>query len=163
VDGTSNFAKGNPRFAVIIALVVDGITRMGWIHDPVAGRMVIAEQGGGAWLGERRLSVLPSAPLDRMAGSVKRAAHLVAKIGSVGRKGSAAHDYLDLATGRQHFAHFRRLMPWDHAAGVLIHQEAGGFAMMLNNSPYTPVLHADGQLLLTPGEQSWREISALMD
>jgi fructose-1,6-bisphosphatase/inositol monophosphatase family enzyme len=163
VDGTANFANNNPRFAVIVALVVDGVTRMGWIHDPVPNRTVVAEQGQGAWQDGTRLKVAAELPLSQMTGSIKRTGRVAEQALHIARRGSAAHDYLDLATGRQHFAHFRRLMPWDHAAGVLIHQEAGGFAMMLNNSPYTPILHADGQLLLTPGEQSWREISALMD
>lgn len=162
VDGTGNFAKANPRFAVIIALVVDGLTRAGWIYDPVAGRMLITEAGAGAWLGEQRLSVLPAAPLETMAGSVKRAAHLAARVGKIGRKGSAAHDYIDLVTGVLHFAHFTKLMPWDHAAGVLIHAEAGGYARLMNDKPYQPVLCRAG-LLLAPSEGSWRSLKALVE
>ncbi|OAN43924.1 inositol-1-monophosphatase [Paramagnetospirillum marisnigri] len=162
VDGTGNFAKANPRFAVIIALVVDKITRAGWIYDPVAGRMVVAEQGSGAWLGGDRLSVLAPAPLEKMTGSVKRSAHLVSKVAKVGRKGSAAHDYIDLVTGVLHFAHFARLMPWDHAAGVLIHAEAGGYSSLLNHKPYQPIPCKAG-LLLAPSEGSWRSLKVLVE
>lgn len=162
VDGTSNFAKGNPRFAVIVALVINGVTLAGWIHDPVADRMVVAEKGRGAWLGTQRLSVLPAGPLETLTGSVKRSAHLISKVAKVGRKGSAAHDYLDLVTGVLHFAHFAKLMPWDHAAGVLIHAEAGGFSQLLNGKPYQPVLCRAG-LLLTPTEGCWRSLRALVE
>lgn len=162
VDGTANFAQGNPRFAVIIALVVNGITRAGWIHDPVPDRMVIAEAGQGAWMAGRRLSVLPHAPLDSLRGSVKRSGRLSSLVAQVGRKGSAAHDYLDLVTDELHFAHFKKLMPWDHAAGVLIHAEAGGYGRLLNAQPYQPVFCRAG-LLLAPSEQSWRDLSALIE
>ncbi|RAU22538.1 inositol-1-monophosphatase [Paramagnetospirillum kuznetsovii] len=161
VDGTGNFAKANPRFAVIIALVKDGVTTAGWIYDPVTGRMIAAEQGGGAWLGGQRLSVLPSVPLDQMDGSVKRSAHMASRVRKVGRRGSAAHDYMDLVTGVLHFAHFSKLMPWDHAAGVLIHAEAGGYGRLMTDRPYRPVASRDG-LLLATGEGSWRSLKAII-
>ena len=162
VDGTANFAEGRARFAMIVALVVDGSTRAGWIHDPVADRTVLAALGQGAWMGDSRLSVLPESPLAEMAGSVKRKGPVAARVASVGRKGSAAHDYLDLVTGRLHFAHFDRLMPWDHAAGVLIHAEAGGWSGLVDGRPYRPVAER-GSLLLAPGPASWRELIELVD
>lgn len=161
VDGTANFAKGDPRFAVIVALVVDGVTRMGWIHDPVGGRTVHAIDGAGAWLDDLRLRVPPEGPLSEMVGSVKRR-QVAAKVARVGRQGSAAHDYLDLATGKLHFAFYRSLMPWDHAAGVLIHAEAGGYAALMDGTAYRPSL-TQGALLLAPGPASWQELRALME
>lgn len=163
VDGTGNFAHGRPRFAVIIALVVNGRTVMGWIHDPVPNRTVVAESGQGAWQDGRRLTVAAEVPLARMSGSVKKKGRVSDVVLHVARRGSAAHDYLDLVTGRMHFAHFRKLMPWDHAAGVLIHAEAGGYGAMMDGSAYTPVTHPDGQLLLAPGRESWAELAPLID
>jgi fructose-1,6-bisphosphatase/inositol monophosphatase family enzyme len=163
VDGTANFAHGNSRFAVVVALVVDGVTQAGWIHDPVPNRTVIAEKGQGAWRGGARLTVSAEVPLIQMAGSVKKRGRVADHVLHVARRGSAAHDYLDLVTGKLHFAHFKKLMPWDHAAGVLIHAEAGGYGAMMDGTPYTPVLHAEGQVLLAPGETSWRELAPLFD
>src|ERR1700731_1048544 len=40
IDGTNNFAKGDPRFAVIVAHVVRGVTEAGWLYDPIHGVMV---------------------------------------------------------------------------------------------------------------------------
>jgi fructose-1,6-bisphosphatase/inositol monophosphatase family enzyme len=161
VDGTANFAQGNPRFAVIVAFVVDGVTRQGWIYDPISGVMVSAEAGAGAWAGDTRLSVTADGPIEPMRGSVKRARSIVQRVASVGRLGSAAHDYLDLVHGRLDFAHFRKLMPWDHAAGVLIHAEAGGWWRMTDGTPYRP-LPTDGALLLAPGERSWAALRPLV-
>lgn len=163
VDGTANFAHGNPRFAVVVALVIDGVTQAGWIHDPIPNRTIIAELGRGAWRGDTRLKVSAEVPLAQMAGSVKKRGRVADHVLHVARRGSAAHDYLDLVTGKLHFAHFKKLMPWDHAAGVLIHAEAGGFGAMMDGSAYTPVLHAEGQVLLAPGEQSWRELAPLIE
>ena len=110
----------------------------------------------------RRLAVLPAGPLETLAGSVKRSTRLVSKVAKVGRKGSAAHDYLDLVTGVLHFAHFSKLMPWDHAAGVLIHAEAGGYSRLLDGNPYRPVACRAG-LLLAPTEGCWRSLKALVE
>ncbi|MEW5727646.1 MAG: inositol monophosphatase family protein, partial [Pseudomonadota bacterium] len=52
VDGTANFAHGRPRFAVAVALVVDGGTVAGWIHDPVPNRTIVAVKGQGCWRAE---------------------------------------------------------------------------------------------------------------
>lgn len=162
VDGTANFAKGNARFAVIVALVRDGVTVAGWIFDPLADRMITAEHGGGAWLAQERLSVLPAAPLADMSGSVKRSSRLSALVAKTVRKGSAAHDYVDLVTGRLHFAHYNRLMPWDHAAGVLIHAEAGGYAGLTDGRAYRPRAE-EGCLLLAPSEGNWQSLRTLIE
>ncbi|KIL98817.1 Inositol-1-monophosphatase [Paramagnetospirillum magnetotacticum MS-1] len=162
VDGTANFAKGNARFAVIVALVRDGVTVAGWIFDPLGERMITAELGGGAWSGSQRLTVLPVAPLAELTGSVKRSGRLSALVAKTGRKGSAAHDYLDLVTGQLHFAHYNRLMPWDHAAGVLIHAEAGGYAALTDGRPYRPRAE-EGCLLLAPSPGTWTSLRAVID
>ena len=163
VDGTGNFARGNPRFAVIVALVVDGVTMAGWIHDPVPNRTILAIKGQGCWRDGNPLKVAKDVPLPQMAGSVKKRGRVADHVLHVARLGSAAHDYVDLVTGKIHFAHFKRLMPWDHAAGVLMHTECGGYSALLTGETYTPVLHAEAQLLLTPSQTSWNQLTPYFD
>jgi len=163
VDGTANFAAGKPRFGVIVALVVDGVTVMGWIHDPIPNRTVTATIGQGAWLNDERLQVVADTPLAAMSGASKRTRALLDRVAGVAHQGSAAHDYLDLAVGKLHFAHYRQLMPWDHAAGVLIHAEAGGFGATSDGSAYRPVAQSGMALLLAPGRQSWGELKGLIE
>ena len=50
VDGTSNFAKGSPDFAVMVALVRRRQTIAGWIFRPVDGDMYTCELGAGSVL-----------------------------------------------------------------------------------------------------------------
>ena len=70
VDGTGNFARGKPAFAVMAGLVRGGETVAGWIHHPVEGRTATAEVGAGAWFGGERLRVADDAPLGEMRGTL---------------------------------------------------------------------------------------------
>ncbi len=163
VDGTANFAHERPSFGVIVALVRDGRTVAGWIYDPVADVMATVEAGGGAWIGARRLRVAADGDIGGMSGSLgyRRNRRVTAAVRALWRQGSVAQDYIALAEGRLHFAYYRKLMPWDHAAGVLMHAEAGGHHALLDGRPYRPVPDKPG-LLLTPGPQSWRALAPLV-
>ncbi len=69
----------------------------------------------------------------------------------------AGHDMTLLARGAKHFSIYRRLWAWDHAAGVLIHREAGGYSARVDGKPYRPTDRVEG-LLMAPNEASWQEI-----
>jgi len=161
VDGTANFARGNSKFAVIIALAHHGRTVQGWIHDPVSGLMAVGESGSGAFIGERRLLVDKVVALQEMLGVCRKTPGLKREVKSIYRNGSAAHDYLDLLEGRAHFAHYMRLKPWDHAAGVLMHLEAGGVSGLCDGRPYAPTLW-EGHLLMAPSLESWEQLRQLL-
>lgn len=167
VDGTLNFAAGRPTFAVIVALVQGGRTVAGWIHDPCGNRTAVAAAGEGAWMDGRRLRVAAPAPLNAMRGAastrfcsealgerIKRG--LTDAAGHVSLM-SAAHEYLCLITGETHFSLYHRLMPWDHAAGVLLHAEAGGHSALVDGAPYRPAV-TGGSLLMAPDAASWRTV-----
>jgi fructose-1,6-bisphosphatase/inositol monophosphatase family enzyme len=158
VDGTKNFSKGKPKFAVIVALVIQGKTEMGWIYDPITDRMIHAVRGEGAWKGDHRLRVLNDGPISTMKGSAHFQSPLVPHVAEVGRGGSTGHDYIDLATGALHFAHFNRLYPWDHAAGILIHHECGGFSQHIDGTPYHPVGVTDKPVIAAPAQKSWEAL-----
>jgi fructose-1,6-bisphosphatase/inositol monophosphatase family enzyme len=167
VDGTGNFAKGLPGFAVIVAYVEDGVARAGWIYDPMGDVMVAATRGGGAWSRGVRLAVIPSQPPDRFVGSaygrtprgVRSAQALTesGRIGAVRNRGSSGLEYIDVATGVSDFSLHSRSLPWDHAAGMLIAVEAGGVARFLDGSTYDPRI-PDRPLLAAASDDAWRLI-----
>lgn len=168
IDGTANFVNGVARFAVMVALVRRGETLMGWIHDPVENRTLWAEKGAGAWLAEagaapKRVRVpLPESPglAGLTAGLYNRdLAALKGKFARIVRLGSAAHDYWSLTDGRMHVLGFRRLKPWDHAAGLLIHTEAGGYNRMMSGQAYSAAAQDQIGVLCTPTEDTWRAIT----
>jgi fructose-1,6-bisphosphatase/inositol monophosphatase family enzyme len=165
IDGTGNFVRGNAQFGVIVALVQDKRTRQGWIHDPLLFRTSYAVLGEGAWCGSRRLRVegrvenganggLVGAAAWRDRRRLERAGHYLRQLGS------AAHEYLALLEGSLDFACYHRLHPWDHAAGVLMHLEAGGVSGLLHGGDYQPVPQA-GSLLMAANEESWRALRAM--
>ncbi|MGO9818756.1 MAG: inositol monophosphatase family protein, partial [Acidocella sp.] len=53
---------------------------------------------------------------------------------------------------------FRKLMPWDHAAGWLLHREAGGYSRHFDGSEYRPS-NLSGGLLLAPDATSWEALA----
>jgi fructose-1,6-bisphosphatase/inositol monophosphatase family enzyme len=169
VDGTFNFAAGVPAFGVMASVVVKGETVAGIIFDPMGDDWVMAEKGGGAWLkrpsGEaQRLAVSATVPLEQMTGMAstgffetsKRAVIMgnLAKVRFASNYRCAAHEYRTFAGGHVHYLMYNKLLPWDHLAGVLISQEAGGYAARFDGSPYLPH-HVDGGLLITPDKDSW--------
>lgn len=179
VDGTANFVKGRPHFAVVVAYFAQGATRAGWIFEPVSGRFVWALAGGGAWAeeregGARRVRLVGAKDFTDLVGflggpSSERLRKVVAS-GEVwaptriDRLGSTGSEYIALALGSHDFAHYIRLKPWDHAAGVLIHAEAGGYSGLRHGlGPYRPGPEiAKATLLLTPDEAAWHALDALL-
>ena len=53
-------------------------------------------------------------------------------------------------------------MPWDHAAGVLIHAEAGGYSQLTDGRTYAP-LPMEGVFIAANDETSWQAVKDLVD
>ena len=66
-----------------------------------------------------------------------------------------------MAAGHCHYSVYNRLLPWDHAAGVLLHQEAGGHSARLDGSPYDPA-DPEGGIICTPDPASWTALRAAL-
>jgi fructose-1,6-bisphosphatase/inositol monophosphatase family enzyme len=73
----------------------------------------------------------------------------------------AAYEYRLLAEGSCHFAVFSKLMPWDHAAGVLLHEEAGGYSARFDGLPYRPADY-DGGMISAPDRATWTALRATL-
>lgn len=172
VDGTANFAAGVPLFGVMVAAVHHGETIAGWIHDPMGDDTVIALRGEGAWVetpegGRQDCRVAAPVPLGGMVGAVswsylppERKLHLLPRLAQLAGTLNfrcAAHEYRLAATGGLHALFYNKLMPWDHAAGVLIHAEAGGYSAQFDGSPYSPRKHVGG-LICVPDQAGWQAL-----
>jgi len=169
IDGTANFARGNPVFAIMVGLVEHGRTVAAWIHDPVAGTTATAASGAGAWLGCRRMTAATAAPLKEMRGTLHASTYATpemarqiqarrSRVNAVKSLRCAGHEYLRLSTGQLHFSLFTRLMPWDHVPGTLIYREAGGLARTLDGSEYGARSYRAGGLLLAPDAAAWQDL-----
>ncbi|WP_432728062.1 inositol monophosphatase family protein [Variovorax sp. W6] len=178
IDGTRNFASGVPLFGVMVAATVRGEVVFGAIHDPVCGDTAVAVRGEGAWRqggGRPRadLRVADPVPLDQIqavAGTNFLPEPLRSTVaGNLSRISlnfwlrCAAHEYRLAAAGHCHVLVYNKLMPWDHAAGWLLHREAGGYSAHFDGSPYLPT-HTSGGLICATDAQSWALVrSALLD
>ncbi len=173
IDGTANYAAGLPLFGVMAALVEEDRILAGFIYDPLGDDTAVAIAGGGAWMvaqnGERRrLHVAAPVPVEEMVGSLSwrylaepLRSHVLSRLdrlAAVTDFRCAAHQYRMLAAGHCHVQMFRKLLPWDHAAGFLLHQEAGGYGRQFDGSLYTPS-RSDGGLLMTPDAASWEALA----
>ncbi len=169
VDGTRNFAANLPLFGVMTAVTSGGETVAGIIHDPISRDWAYAVRGGGAWIeqedGSRRplrvADPVPPAQMDGFIGTNFLPEPLrttvntnLSRLGTSNSLRCAAHEYRTAAAGHCHVLLYSKLMPWDHAAGALIHREAGGYSAHFDGQPYEAT-HFGGGLICAPDEASW--------
>jgi myo-inositol-1(or 4)-monophosphatase len=139
LDGTTNYAHGNPYFAVSIALQHGGETVVAVVHDPTRGATFAATRGGGALLDDQPIRVSTTAdPSQALIGAdfpynpayrplaVRREHAFADAVQAVRRNGATALDLCYVAAGRFDGFFEGYLKPWDCAAGALIVCEAGG-------------------------------------
>ena len=143
-----------------------------WIHDPIHDNTAVAEQGSGAFIGSSRLSVAAGDEVSKMTGLINSSAYgrqfrdaVRAKkqaFGEIIRYGCAGHAYRELAAGHRHFSIYNRLWPWDHAAGILLHAEAGGYSARIDGASYRATDRVQG-LLSAPDEATWHRIDDFLN
>ncbi|MDD8057755.1 MULTISPECIES: inositol-1-monophosphatase [Shewanella] len=140
LDGTNNFVRGIPHFAVSIAVQYKGKIEVAVIYDPVREELFSAVRGKGAKLNDFRLRVTNvndlSSTIIGTGFPFKARQHTESYMAILGevfpqcadlrRAGSAALDLAYVAAGRLDGFFEIGLKPWDIAAGDLICREAGG-------------------------------------
>ena len=169
LDGTRNFSEGKPCFCTIVAFCLNNTTYLAWIYDPINKLMYFAAKGSGAWCNDKIIETKFEPEISEMTGSIgkNRREYLFArhsKINSVMPKRLTRYrccgmEYVDLARGRLHFAEYNLLKPWDHAAGILIMEEAGGYGAFIDtNQPYTPGPIINNRFVATHRAGNWNFI-----
>ncbi|MEV0636554.1 inositol monophosphatase family protein [Streptomyces sp. NPDC050619] len=147
VDGTRQFVHGDPGFCTLVALAQGGVLLASWTYAPARDQLATAVRGQGAFLdGERLRSGAPDPGRDlRIATShpdyttdeEKRALLGLWTEGVAPRAcGSAGLEYLALARGESDATAFSWEAAWDHAAGILLVEEAGGAHLTLTGEPF---------------------------
>lgn len=146
LDGTANFTEGKEPFGIIVALADAGKAVAGWLYDPVKDRLCHAKAGEGAFINGEKVKARatgkgpPIAAISRLFLNDEERAEVDAKIAphytltDIPR--CAAEQYPRLALGENDISTFQRTLAWDHAAGVLWLNEAGGKAARPDGSEY---------------------------
>jgi len=142
IDGTLNFSRGIPYYAVVIGYVEDGRVRAAALHAPRTEETFIASEGSGATRNGRAIHISETPRLSQalataslsyrvMKGAKPKMARLAAACAGMRDVGSAALGITYVADGRfDIFAH-QYLSPWDIAGPGLIAREAGAKVLSL--------------------------------
>jgi len=157
LDGTNNFAAGRPPFGILIALAEQGEAVAGWIYDVLTGRLCSAHRGAGAWINGEPVRARPSgaelpiAAISLMFLDPEHRVAMKAKVAPwytlVDIPRCAAEQYPRIVTGINDVSIFERTLAWDHAAGVLFVNEAGGRAARPDGSAYRVDRHLEPGLI----------------
>jgi myo-inositol-1(or 4)-monophosphatase len=150
LDGTTNFLRGIPHYAVSIACLHKGKLEHAVIVDPVRHEEFTASRGRGAQLNGRRMRVSQRPSLegallgtgipfkdhcdDKLGAYSKTIEILAGQCAGIRRAGAASLDLAYVAAGRLDAFWEIGLAPWDMAAGALLIREAGGLVADIDSS-----------------------------
>jgi len=140
LDGTTNYAHGNPVFCVSIAFEDHGEVTLGVVYNPMLDELFMAQKHCGATLNDEAISVSETPSLERSLlatgfpydlrtskqNNFDHFRDFSIKAQAIRRAGAAALDLSYVACGRFDGFWEMKLSPWDTAAAVLIVEEAGG-------------------------------------
>ncbi|MBL8701601.1 MAG: inositol monophosphatase [Alphaproteobacteria bacterium] len=170
IDGTANFARGLPHFSIAIAFVVDGITQLAVVHEPVAGHLYLGRRGHGATRNGQRIAVSRTCDPRRAFLDIGYSSRVpYADYTDVTRRlleagiyvrqgGSGVLGLAQVADGRIDAFFERFLKPWDALAGLLLIEEAGG---RVNDFIAGGKGIADGNVALGCTPALWEPLAAL--
>ncbi|MCL3992485.1 inositol monophosphatase family protein [Streptomyces lavenduligriseus] len=147
VDGTRQFVHGDDGFCTLVALAHRGTVVASWTYAAARDEFATAVRGQGAFLDGERLFAGPPEPgrdlvvatshPDYTTDEQKRALRALWTDGLAPRAcGSAGLEYLAIARGELDAVAFSWEAAWDHAAGLLLVEEAGGTHLTLTGEPF---------------------------
>ncbi|MFE0451822.1 inositol monophosphatase family protein [Streptomyces sp. NPDC058914] len=147
VDGTRQFVRGEEGFCTLVALARHGVVYASWTYAAARDQLATAVRGQGAFLDGERLFAGPPTPgrdltvatshPDFTTDEQKHALLGLWTDGVAPRPcGSAGLEYLAVARGELDATAFSWEAAWDHAAGLLLVEEAGGAHLTLTGEPF---------------------------
>jgi myo-inositol-1(or 4)-monophosphatase len=162
LDGTTNFVRGTPLFAISIGIARKGILVSACVSLPRLGDIYWAEIGMGAYHNGNKIHVSETRSIgdavvatglvsnrllrkERTLCIIKNASQV---IGDLRQSGCAVFDLVNLASGRLDVYWEQDLHSWDVAAGSLIVKESGG-VVLLEGSLFAYDINAPINILAT--------------
>ncbi len=149
LDGTLNYVRQLPNYAVSVALAQGGEVLVGTVYDPVLDECFSAEKGCGAFLNGTPITpsqcrqldqalIAASLPADvpRNSPEVSRFVEVLHQAQAIRRLGSAALSLSYVACGRLDAYWATCVKAWDVAAGQLLVREAGGTLTRPDGTPF---------------------------
>ncbi|WP_112322204.1 inositol monophosphatase family protein [Oceanibium sediminis] len=156
IDGTANFARGIPHYAVVMAYVHEGEVALGAIFNPETDELYVATRGKGATRNGHALHTAPTRDMESASVELgwsnrlpnQRYIDMVSATLDVGanarRASSGALGLAFVADGRSDGYAELHMNAWDCLAGLLLVQEAGG---IVGGTAWQPNLQDGGSVL----------------
>ena len=151
LDGTGNFAHGNPNYSISVALIgPDDRPLVGVVYNPETDETFHAVDGGGAYQNGVRIEPTDRDRLDEsmlLSGYDPDGAFLQRfyhETQGVRRLGSAALHLAYVAAGSADAVWEYDTHPWDVAAGLVILREVGGRVTDATGGRYALATDDDG-------------------
>jgi len=155
IDGTRDYLRGRPGWAVSVALVDERVPVIGVLDAPARGEHWIAEKGRGAWRNGERLRVSGRRELAGARVPSDQIPEVDSDLAAVAKPNSIALRIALVAAGEADLvATLRWGFEWDIAAAALIAAEAGATVSGALGQPLafnTASGEAFGVLVATPG------------
>jgi myo-inositol-1(or 4)-monophosphatase len=139
IDGTSNFTRGIPHYAVCLGLLEDGVPVAGAVYNPVTRELFSFKKGEGAFLNGKPIRVRENTDLSKAtvflhAGRKEEVRdwggesyrRLLGAAWKTNNYGSSALDACFVAAGRIEGNVYGTLSTLDIASALGILEEAGG-------------------------------------
>ncbi len=146
IDGTTNFANGRDKFAIMIALTFKEKILRSWIYKPLENIMCSAIENEGAFINNNKIITNGKNKIEESIGSIstkywepgfkdklKAFKNIFKEVSSYRCIG---FEYIDIGVGNRNFAILSKLSPWDHIPGILFVREAGGVDIDFNKDKY---------------------------
>lgn len=168
VDGTGNFAAGNPIFGTMVALINHGERVASWIYQIPRDRMIAGEKGAGVTIDGAKFTpaIKPANDVDfkTLRAFISRKfmppairPYVEEKIKLIGDATTfvcCAWEYIDVMEGNAAFSVYKRIEPWDHMAGALLLEECGFYTRKWDGSVYGGA-DLQGGLVNAPSREIW--------
>lgn len=170
LDGSSNFAIGNPFFSISIALMKNNEIVLGVINAPYLKELYVAEKGKGAYLNGKKvhvsdvdefnksyfLSCEGGEKTNKRIATINAAIHPSLK--DLRKLGSGALEGASVACGRVEAYIVTNIYQWDVAAAVLLVKEAGGRVTDFKGKDWEP---RQGDIIFSNGKVHWKILTAI--
>lgn len=174
IDGSSNFSRGIPHFAICVAFLENGIPQAGAVYNPVTDELFSFKKGAGAFLNGSPIRVSTETDLKNSfvflhAGRKPELwdwggasyTKLLSAAKKVANYGGSALDACFVASGRIEANIYGRLTSVDIAAAIGILLEAGGRVV---NEKGEPVLFSEEpqKVVMTNNEAIGKQVLDLL-
>jgi len=146
IDGTTNFANGRDKFAIMIALTFKEKILRSWIYKPLDKIMCSAIVNEGAYINNNKIITQGENIIEETIGSIstkywepgfkdklKKFKNIFKEVNSYRCIG---FEYIDIGIGIRNFTILSKLSPWDHIPGILFIREAGGADIDFTKNKY---------------------------